>query len=72
MVKRGRWSISYNDRLGDIIDEAMNVQNTYVKMEKELFIKAELDWISIIPNIEFMLMIQISISVDCYLKECQC
>ena len=30
----------------DIIDEAMNVQNIYGQMEKELFIKVELDRIS--------------------------
>lgn len=39
-------SIGYSDSLGDIIDEAMNVQNIYGQMEKELFIKVELDRIS--------------------------
>lgn len=39
-------SIGYSDSSGDIIDEAMNVQNIYVQMEKELFIKLELDRIS--------------------------
>lgn len=39
-------SISYSDSSGDIIDEAMNVQNVYGQMEKELFVKAELDRIS--------------------------
>ena len=38
--------IGYSDSSGDIIDEAMNVQNIYVQMEKELFIKVELDRIS--------------------------
>ena len=38
--------IGYSDSSGDIIDEAMNVQNIYGQMEKELFIKVELDWIS--------------------------
>ncbi len=36
-------SIGYSDSSGDIIDEAMNVQNIYGQMEKELFIKVELD-----------------------------
>lgn len=39
-------SISYSDRSGDIIDEAMNIQNAYGQMEKKLFIKVELDRIS--------------------------
>lgn len=39
-------SIGYSDSSGDIIDEAMNVQNIYGQMEKELFIKVELDRIS--------------------------
>ncbi len=39
-------SIGYSDSSGDIIDEAMNVQNIYGQMEKELFIKAELERIS--------------------------
>ena len=39
-------SISYSDSSGDIIDEAMNVQNVYGQMEKELFVKAEFDRIS--------------------------
>lgn len=39
-------SIGYSDSLGDIIDEAMNVQNIYGQMKKELFIKVELDRIS--------------------------
>lgn len=39
-------SIGYSDSSGDIIDEAMNVQNIYGQMEKELFIKLELDRIS--------------------------
>ena len=38
--------IGYSDSSGDIIDEAMNVQNIYGQMEKELFIKVELDRIS--------------------------
>ena len=39
-------SIGYSDSSGDIIDEAMNVQNIYGQVEKELFIKVELDRIS--------------------------
>lgn len=39
-------AIHYSDRSGDIIDEAMNVQNVYGQMEKELFIKVELERIS--------------------------
>lgn len=39
-------AIHYSDRSGAIIDEAMNVQNVYGQMEKELFVNAELDWIS--------------------------
>lgn len=39
-------SIGYSDSSGDIIDEAMNVQNIYGQMKKELFIKVELDRIS--------------------------
>lgn len=39
-------SIGYSDSSGDIIDEAMNVQNIYGQMEKGLFIKVELDRIS--------------------------
>lgn len=39
-------SIGYSDSSGDIIDDAMNVQNIYGQMEKELFIKVELDRIS--------------------------
>lgn len=39
-------AIHYSDRSGTIIDEAMKVQNVYGQMEKELFVKAELDWIS--------------------------
>ena len=38
--------IHYSDRTGAIIDEAMNVQNVYGQMEKELFVKAELHRIS--------------------------
>ena len=38
--------IGYSDSSCDIIDEAMNVQNIYGQMEKELFIKVELDRIS--------------------------
>lgn len=38
--------IGYSDSSGDIIDEAMNVQNIYGQMEKELFFKVELDRIS--------------------------
>ena len=29
---------AYSDRSGDIIDEAMNIQNAYGHMEKELFV----------------------------------
>ena len=39
-------AIHYSDKSGTIIDEAMNVQNVYGQMEKELFVKAELDRIS--------------------------
>lgn len=39
-------AIHYSDRSGAIIDEAMNVQNVYGQMEKELFVRAELDRIS--------------------------
>lgn len=39
-------AIQYSDRSGAIIDEAMNVQNVYGQMEKELFVRAELDRIS--------------------------